>query len=109
MAEQLLIEAQIQAAQDKFRAVLNEPSVPKIYVNAFLSGYNNTDFIVMLECNGKSEAILNLSYSLAKSLAQNILNSVAEIEKQTGRDILTIDAMEQHRRNIEAGRGQSKS
>ena len=106
MAEQQSLEQQIEAARSKLQGAFSQPEVPKIYANAFVSGYNNADFIVMLECNGIPVGVLNLSYILAKSLAQNILSSATEIENETGQSILTIDAMDQHRRNAESNRSQ---
>ena len=100
MVEQRSVEEQIQAAQDKVAAVLNDPNVPKIYVNAFLSGFNNTDFTLLLESNGKPAAILNLSYPLAKTLAQSILGIITGLETVSGQKFLTMEEMEQYRQNM---------
>ena len=101
MAEELSAE-QIRDAQGKFQVALSQPEVPKIYANSFVCGYGNADFIVVLECNNTPAVVLNLSPTLAKALAQSITTSVSEIESGTGQRILTLEAMDQHRRSKEA-------
>ena len=100
MAERQSLEEQMQAAQEKVGVALNDPNVPKIYVNAFLSGYNNTDFTLLLQSNGKPAAILNLSYPLAKTLAQSILGTISGLENLSGQKFLTMEDMEEYRQNM---------
>ena len=100
MPEQSSVEVQRQLAQKKFDEAISNPDVPKIYINAFLNGYNNTDFTLLLESNGTAAVVLNLSYSLAKTLAANIMGSITEIEKEIKQKIILMEEMEIHRQNI---------
>ena len=94
-------EEQLQETmRKKFDEALNNPDVPQIYVNALQSGYNNTDFILLLESNGRPSVILNLSYTLAKTLVQNIGNNIADMETQMGHSIHTMEEMEHFRQNM---------
>ena len=104
MAEELPAQEQMQDARERVQTAFNRAEVPKIYANAFISGFGNSDFIVILECNGTPVGVLNMSYTLAKALARDILSSVTEIEKGTGQGILTIEVMDQYRRSTEANR-----
>jgi hypothetical protein len=49
------------------------------------------DIAVILERNGDPVAIINLSYTLAKSLGINLLNTVSSFEDIVGRAILITD------------------
>ena len=106
MAEELSTQEQVRDARQRFQAAFNSSEVPKIYANAFVSGFSNSDFVVMLECNSAPVGVLNLSYALAKALARDILASVADIEKGTGEHILTIEDMNEFRRNTETNQAQ---
>ena len=105
MAEELSAE-HIREAQEKLQVALSQPEVPKIYANSFVCGYGNADFVVVLERNNTPAVVLNLSHTLAKALAQSINASVSEIENGTGQGILTLEAMDQHRRSKEAAENQ---
>ena len=84
----------------KFETVMKDPNVPKIYVNNLQSGYNNTDFILLLESNSRPSAILNLSYTLAKTLVQTIGSNIAELEAQLGHSIHSMEEMDRLRQTI---------
>ena len=100
-ARQRSVEEKMQeAVRKKFDAVLDDPNVPQIYVNSLQSGFNNTDFILLLESNGRPSAILNLSYTLAKTLVQTIGSNIAELEAQLGHSIHSMEEMDRLRQTI---------
>jgi hypothetical protein len=65
-------------------------NVPKIYANGFISARTNSDVFVVLQLNGQPISVLNLSYSSAKTLAQDLQKAIQDLENEMGRQILTI-------------------
>jgi hypothetical protein len=89
-----------EAARQKFEKVMNDPNVPQIYVNNLQSGYNNTDFILLLESNGRPSAVLNMSYTLAKTLVETIGNNITDLEAKLGHSIRSMEEMDRLRQTI---------
>ena len=89
-----------EAARKKFDKAMNDPDVPQFYVNNLQSGYNNTDFLLLLESNGKPSAIVNLSYTLAKTLVETIGGNIAELEAKLGHPIHSMGEMDLLRQNV---------
>ena len=69
--------------------------LPTYYVNGFVNGLSPSDVITVLERNGQPVAILNMSYTLAKSLAQGLGGVVADLESKAGRPMLTTKEIEE--------------
>ena len=75
----------------------SEPPAPQlqpnqlhtIYVNGFDIGLGNCDVSVILQNNGKPLFLMNLSYTFAKTLAQELSHIVEHLEKASGRPIMT--------------------
>jgi len=65
-----------------------------LYANGFLNGIGLTDAYLILLANGRSVGVVNMSLSLAKTLAQNLSVMVEEFEKQTGETIPTLDELQ---------------
>lgn len=88
---------------ERIRLALDNKEVPQIAANTFTSAYGNTDVMVLLELNGTPVVILNLPFTLAKSLGQNLSNTITTIEEGLSRVIPTVDEMEQFRARISPG------
>ena len=71
--------------------------MPKIYANGFSVGLSNADVIVILQRFGQNPvAVVNLSYTLAKTLAQRLGRLVSEFERVNAeQDILTTDRIDE--------------
>ena len=99
--ESQVVEQQIQLGEqtvtERMKSALESKEVTQIAANTFTSAYGNSDIIVLLERNGSPVAILNLSYTLAKSLAIDLSNTVAAIENGVGQAIPTMNEIEQFR------------
>jgi hypothetical protein len=93
MTEAPPIPDQEPSAEERMRRAL-ETGVPRLYVNGFLSGLGISDIWCVLERNGKPEAMLNMSYTAAKSFAASLGQLVAILEERTGRDMLTTNDLE---------------
>lgn len=87
---------------------LARDDVPKIYANGFGVGLSNADvFVVFQKFGPKPVAVLNLSYTLAKTLAQRLGQVVSEFERAVGdQNILTTDRIDEAFRKAKASRSQ---
>lgn len=74
-------ESHIQAA---FKA-----GVPQLYFNGLVNAMSNGDVMTVLERNGAPIAVLNMSFTMAKSLSVALGQMVAQLEQMSGREIMT--------------------
>lgn len=63
--------------------------VPKIYANGFHLGHTNADVSIFLRQHGKVVAIVSMSFTLAKTLAQLVGNHILELENDLDHKFLT--------------------
>ncbi len=63
--------------------------IQTLYVNGFGIGLGNCDVSLMLQTNGKSHLLVNLSYTVAKTLGQELVKTIGQLEEFTGRPIMT--------------------
>jgi hypothetical protein len=70
---------------------LESKDIPHLYSNGFVTATGTGDIMVILERNGQSVATINLSYTVAKTLGLNLLNTVSSFETAVGRPILTSE------------------
>ena len=63
--------------------------VPRIYFNGFACGYSPGDIMCVLERNGEPTAILNMSYTVAKTLSASLTHLVGLLEETSEQPILT--------------------
>ena len=77
-------------------------SVPKIYFNGFINSLGLGDITAVLERNGQPVAVLNMSYTVAKSLSASLGTVVARLEELSNREMLTTSEIEEKLRQIEA-------
>ena len=70
------------------------PDVPAIYFNGFATRLSNGDIAVALERNGKAAGMLNMSYTVAKTLSISLSQAIAQLEELSGRDMLTTTEIE---------------
>lgn len=62
-----------------------------IYANGFIIGATNADVFVVLQRNGVQFGVLNMSYTLSKTLVEKLGSLIEQIESQTGHDIMNTD------------------
>ncbi|WP_372906742.1 hypothetical protein [Rhodohalobacter sp.] len=70
---------------------LESDEVPKIYANGFAQFFNNADVGIILQLNGKPNAVINMSYTLAKTLHDRLGKQIKDLEKDSGHDIMTTE------------------
>lgn len=68
--------------------------VPHIYFNGFTASLGTGDVVAVVERNGEPVAVLNLSYTIAKSVSAALGQVVAQLEDRAGREILTAHDVE---------------
>jgi len=73
-----------------FQNAIASPNTPKIYVNGFVTGQTPADVFVILQLNGIPSAVMNMSFTSAKSLAEDLGNLIKAIEASTNHNIMTI-------------------
>src|ERR1700733_11388574 len=73
---------------------LTDPAIPKIYANGFSLGLTNADTQLVLMLFGKPIAVLSLSYTLAKTMADRLSGLVKTWEEKTGNTLQTTDSID---------------
>lgn len=79
---------------DKAVERAKELGVPKIYFNGFSSGLTNGDVYVVGQFHNEPNAVLSMSYTVAKTLAVSLSQIIAAIEERAGREIMTTKDIE---------------
>ena len=60
-----------------------------IYINGFAAGLTSGDVFVVLQRNGNEIGILNMSYTVAKSLGDALNQLILSLERRSERKIMT--------------------
>jgi len=68
--------------------------VPQLYANGFANTLGVGDVVLVLERNDQPVAILNLSYTVAKTLSLSLSRIVALLEERSNREIMTTHDIE---------------
>ncbi len=72
------------------QTAVQDSNIPKIYVNGFIVSTALSDFTVVMQLNGQTIQVMNVSYTSLKSLQEAIKTSIDNFEKKTGVSLLTI-------------------
>ena len=78
----------------EIQRVLTNPDVPHIYCNGFSNLLSNCDTMTILTRNEVPVAVLNMSYSTAKTMALKLGQMIAHLEEVTGQQIMTTDSID---------------
>ena len=68
-----------------------EADVPRIYFNGFVNGFGAGDIVCVLERNGQPTGVINMSYTLAKTLSVSLAQLIATLEEASNQPILTTN------------------
>jgi len=82
------LEKNLKGEVDK---ALKSSEVLKIYANAFVIATGVGDMIILFKNGDIPVAILNLSYTLSKTLAIKLGRAISDLERMTGNTIMTTD------------------
>ena len=73
-----------------------ESDVPRVYFNGFVNGMSTGDIVTILEKNDMPVAILNMSFTVAKTLSVSLGQIIARLEEVSERPIMTTHEIESH-------------
>ena len=76
---------------DILKIARSDPSIPRIYANGFTVGLTNADVAIVLQLSGQPVALLNISFTLAKTLAQKVGGVVSTFEEAIQQPLVTTD------------------
>ena len=82
---------EVEGLKEEVQKALSNPETSKIYANGFVNALGAGDIVVILKNADTPVAILNLSYTVAKTLAVKLGSVISELEKKTGNMIMTTD------------------
>lgn len=80
---------------------VNDNEVPKYYFNGFTNGVGNSDIIIVLQSNNKPVAVLNTSFTIAKTLVKKLSESIKTIEETSGNTIMTTEDLDEAFKKLE--------
>ena len=80
--------------QQTLKKASSDPDVAKVYANGFTLGLSNADVCVIFQQRGEPVALVDLSYTLAKTLVQRLGVLVNNFELTTGQSLLTTDEID---------------
>lgn len=78
-------------AQDAFQ----NDAIPNFYMNGFVSGSGLSDAYLVIQANGKTRAVINMSLSTLKSLAQNLTATIQNVEQKMKQETLTLHEIQE--------------
>jgi hypothetical protein len=81
----------IESLRKLVDSAMDDPAVPKLYCNGFVNSLTNGDMVIGLMRNGRPVAIINLSYTMAKSLAEKVGELITQLEHKSGHNIMSSD------------------
>ena len=73
---------------------LRDPGVSRIYANGFTLGLSNADAHIVWQYFGRPIAVVNMSYTLAKTVSLQLQKLVEGWEKKTGQTLQTTDSID---------------
>lgn len=80
-----------ETTHEPLETARRDPSIPRIYANGFTVGLTNADVSIVLQLSGQPVALLNISYTLAKTLAQKVGGVVSAFEEAIDEHLVTTD------------------
>jgi hypothetical protein len=66
-------------------------TLPLIYFNGFQIGISNADVNLIIAHNGKPIAQISLSYTTAKTLGEQLLEAIHDLERESKHTIMSIE------------------
>jgi hypothetical protein len=85
------MEEEQRSLQQQLEDALANPDVLSIYFNGFVATVAVGDIAILLKRAGKDIAVLHVSYTVAKTLAEKLGTSIATFEQAMGNTIMTTD------------------
>ena len=81
----------LEKLRQEIEAAISDVDMLSLYVNGFSVTVGSGDVMFVLKRNGQSVAVLNMSYTLAKTLATKVGGVIANLESKAKTVMLTTD------------------
>ena len=92
---------------DKIDDAIANPNIPKIYSNSFICALGSGDLALMLKNGKETVALINLSYTIAKTLSIKLNGLISHLEAKSGNKIMSTDdineALKQDENSVNSG------
>ncbi len=83
------------STQELTQKALLKEGVPSFYMNGFISGAGLGDAYLVIQTNGKTSAILNMSLPTLKTLAVNLIATIQRVEEQLEQETPTLQELQE--------------
>ena len=83
----------INIGQEIDDAIMSD-EIPHLYANGFVSGIGTGDITILLKKGIRPVATVNMSYTVAKTLAVRVSGLISSLEAQTGNTIMITSDIE---------------
>ena len=80
---------------ERIEEAINNTDIPNMHFNGFVNTMaSGSDFLIVLESNGKPVATLNASYTVIKTFAISLTQLIKSLEEKSGKDIMTVSEIQ---------------
>ena len=86
---------QEMSPQEIAQKALQKEGIPNFYVNGFITGVGLGDAYLVLQTNGKTTAVVNMSLSTLKTLAHNLMATIQGIEEKLEQETPTLQELQE--------------
>ena len=86
---------QKSSPQEITKNALQKEGIPNLYMNGFISGVGLSDAYLVLQTNGKTTAVVNMSLSTLKTLAHNLMATIQGIEEKLEQETPTLQELQE--------------
>lgn len=86
-----MVELLEENVEQTIHEALTTESVPRIYFNGFVTALGAADVMLILKQQDQPVGVLNMSYTVGKTLSRRLGTAIAALEEMTGNVILTND------------------
>jgi hypothetical protein len=83
-----------KANQALIQMAIQNPNIPRVYANGTAMAMTSTDIAIILSTGGHPTMVVDLAYSTAKGLAQDLTNLIKTYEAATGVSVKTLAEMQ---------------
>jgi hypothetical protein len=85
----------IQEIERRIEAAMTDPSRTRVYINGFHVAYSPGDLTLVGLLAGLPVSLHHMSFSVAKSLMENLKKIITDIEEKSKQEILTMEVMQE--------------
>lgn len=91
----MMSRKQEMSPQEIANNALQNGDTPSFYMNGFISGAGLGDAYLVIQTNGKTSAILNMSLPTLKTLAGNLMATIQRVEEKLEQETPTLQELQE--------------